>query len=191
MGVFDKSIWSYCAIDMDDQDNPLQVDLVPQLRYRTQQFLARAPYYADDFTDSERNNHSVMASELYQDSFCNIVTESQLDVDQSGGVFLTEKTFKPIKHAQMFFIVGAAGSLAQLRKMGYRVFDDVLDNNYDTIEDPTQRWLALRDSIQQAYQQGLQDLYLRCQSDIEHNQRLFLSVPAQRLNSLAKRLDEI
>lgn len=192
MGVLDNSIWSYCAVDMhDDQDNPLQIDLVPQLRYRTKQFLARAPYHADTFTDDKRNDHSVMASELYQDSFCNIVTESQLDVDQSGGVFLTEKTFKPIKHAQMFFIVGAAGSLAQLRRMGYRVFDDVLDNSYDAIEDPTQRWLVLRDSIQQAHRHGVRDLYHRCQSDIEHNQRLFLSVPSQRLNSLAERLEQI
>ena len=192
MGVLQNSIWSYCAVDLnDDQDNPLQVDLVPQLRYRTQQFLAQAPYLADDLTDDERNDHSVMATALYQDSFCNIVTESQLDVDQSGGVFLTEKTFKPLKHAQMFFIVGAAGSLAQLRSMGYRVFDNVLDNSYDAIEDPTQRWLALRDSIQQAHQQGLKKLYRGCQSDIEHNQRLFLSVPPQRLNSLAERLKQI
>lgn len=192
MGVLKNSIWSYCGIDLiDDQENPLQVDLVPQLRYRTQQFMVRVPYYADDFSDDERNDHSVMATELYQDSFCNIVTESQLDVDQSGGVFLTEKTFKPIKHAQMFFIVGAALSLAQLRKMGYCVFDHVLDNSYDNIEDPTQRWLALRESIQQANQQGIRNLYMQCQSDIAHNQRLFLSVPQQRLNSLAKRLEQI
>jgi hypothetical protein len=192
MGVLDNSIWSYCAVGMnDDQDNPLQIDLVPQLRYNTGRFLSRAPYFADDFTNDERNDHSMISPKLYQDSFCNIVTESQLDVDQSGGVFLTEKTFKPIKHAQMFFVVGAAGSLAVLRSMGYRVFDHVLDNSYDAIEDPTQRWLALRDAIQQAHQQGVRDLYVRCQSDIEHNQRLFLSVAPQRLNSLAKRLDAI
>ena len=119
------------------------------------------------------------------------MTESQLDVDQSGGVFLTEKTFKPIKHAQMFFIVGAAGSLAQLRRMGYRVFDHVLDNSYDLVEDPTQRWLCVRDAIRQAHQQGVRELYARCRSDIEHNQQLFLAAPVQRLNSLVERLENI
>lgn len=192
LGVLDNSAWSYCNVDTkDDQENPLQIDLIPQLRYRTQKFLARAPYYADNFTDQQRNDHSQFARDLYQDTCCNIVTESQMDVDQSGGVFLTEKTFKPIKHAQMFFIVGAAGSLAQLRRMGYRVFDHVLDNSYDMIEDATQRWLCVRDAIQQAYQQGICDLYARCRSDIEHNQRLFLAAPAQRLNSLAERLENI
>jgi hypothetical protein len=192
LGVFDNSIWSYCGVDMhEDTENPLQVDLVPQLRYRTQQFLNRAPYHADDFDDNQRNDHSLMAAELYQDSYCNIVTESQLDVDQSGGVFLTEKTFKPIKHGQMFFVVGAAGSLAVLRRMGYRVFDDVLDNTYDTIEDPTQRWLLLRDAIQQAHRQGVKNLYARCELDLVHNQQLFVSAPLQRLNSLAERLEQI
>ena len=192
MSILDNSIWSYCNVDNnDDQDSPLQIDLVPQLRYRTQRFLDQAPYYADDLTDDQRNDHSQFVPELYQDTFCNIVTESQLDVDQSGGVFLTEKTFKPIKHAQMFFVVGAAGSLAELRRMGYRVFDHVLDNSYDLIEDATQRWLSLRDAIQQAHAQGVKLLYQQCLDDIAHNQQLFLAAPIQRLNSLAERLEQI
>ena len=192
MGVLDNSIWSYCNVDAhNDEASALQLDLVPQLRYRTQKFLANAPYYVDDLTNEQRNDHSRFVPDLYRHTFCNIVTESQLDVDQSGGVFLTEKTFKPIKHAQMFFIVGAAGSLDQLRRMGYRVFDHVLDNSYDNIEDATQRWLCLRDAIQQAHTQGLQSLYQQCLDDLVHNQQLFLAAPTQRLNSLAQRLDQI
>ena len=47
---------------------------------------------------------------------------------------LTEKTFKPIKHGQMFFVAGPAGSLQVLRDLGYRVFDSVLDNNQDGLD---------------------------------------------------------
>jgi hypothetical protein len=192
MGMLDNSIWSYCNVaSCNDQENPLQIDLVPQLRYRTQRFLEQAPYHADDLTDDQRNDHSEFATALYQNTFCNIVTESQLDVDQSGGVFLTEKTFKPIKHAQMFFIAGAVGSLAELRRMGYRVFDHVLDNSYDGIEDTTQRWLSLRDAIRHAHDTDLRVLYQQCQGDLAHNQELFLAAPAQRLNSLAERLETI
>ena len=192
MGILDNSIWSYCNFDTnDDQENPLQIDIIPQLRYRTQRFLDRAPYHVDNLTDDQRNDHSQFVSDLYQDTLCNIVTESQLDVDQSGGVFLTEKTFKPIKHAQMFFIAGAAGSLAELRRMGYSVFDHVLDNSYDLIEDATQRWLSLRDAMQQARAQGLKSLYEQSLDDLAHNQQLFLAAPVQRLNSLAERLEQI
>lgn len=192
IGVMHNSILSYCNVDNNnDQENPLQIDLIPQLRYLTQRFLEQAPYHADNLSDDQRNDHSQFASELYKNTFCNIVTESQLDVDQSGGVFLTEKTFKPIKHAQMFFVVGAAGSLAELRRMGYRVFDHVLDNSYDDIEDATQRWLSLRDAIRKAQAQGLQSLYQQCIDDLAQNQQLFLTAPTQRLNTLAERLEKI
>jgi hypothetical protein len=191
LGVLDNSLWSYCAVPASDDasDNPIQVDLIPQLRYRTQQFMSNAPYYADELTDDQRNDHSMMPLDLFQRTYANIVIESQFDVDQSGGAFLTEKTFKPIKHAQVFFVVGAAGSLAALRELGYRVFDHVLDNSYDLVEDPTHRWLAVRDAVQQAQQQGLGDIYARCREDIEHNQELFLSAPVRRLNTLANRLE--
>ena len=193
LGVLDNSFWSYCAIDINDDstDNPIQVDLIPQLRYRTSQFLDRAPYYADNISDAQRNDHSYMPQDLFRHTFANVVIESQFDVDQSGGVFLTEKTFKPIKHGQLFFVVGAAGSLAALRQLGYRVFDGVLDNQYDVIEDPTQRWLAVRDAVQQAKQQGLRSIYRRCQSDLEHNQQLFLQAPWKRLNTLAQQLEKL
>lgn len=189
--VLDNSFWSYCKVDVntEDDDNPIQVDQIPQLRYRIGRFLNAAPYYCDQMDDEERNNHSMNPDELFCDTFANIVTESQFDVDQSGGVFLTEKTFKPIKHAQIFFIVGAAGSVSELRKLGYRVFDHVLDHSYDEIEDPTLRWLAVRDAIEKSHAQGLASLYAQCHDDLLHNQQLFTQAPWQRLNSLSQRLD--
>ena len=192
-GLLDRSIWSYCY-EQDaeaDGENPMQVDLVPQLRYRTDKFLAQAPYFADDFPDTQRNDHSVTPWHMLQSTYCNIVLESQLDVDGSGGVFLTEKTFKPIKHGQMFFVAGAAGSLAALRSLGYRVFDHVLDNSYDLIEDTTLRWLALRDAISTAQRQELHTLFLACQDDIRHNQDLFQRAPVLRLNNLMQKLEQI
>jgi hypothetical protein len=53
----------------------------------------------------------------------------------------------------MFFIAGPAGSLQVLRDMGYRVFDDILDNSYDTSVSSTMRWELLRDAIKQAQEQ--------------------------------------
>ena len=191
--LLEQSLWSYC--NSPDKENftdcALQIDRVPQLRYATKQFLEKAPHYADDFSDHDRNDHSKLPSELFADTYCNIVLESQFDVDGSGGVFLTEKTFKAIKHGQMFFIVGAAGSLAVLRNLGYQVFDDLLDNSYDLIEDPTHRWLALRDAIASAKATGLHDLYQRAIPQLEHNQQLFMRAPGHRLNTLMQTLESL
>jgi hypothetical protein len=117
------------------------------------------------------------------------VLETHFDADQSGGVFLTEKTFKPIKHGQMFFVAGPAGSLQVLRDLGYRVFDSVLDNSYDLETDHTQRWRALTRSMYFA-QSELPDLFEQCRADIEHNQQLFQAVKTERLNTLIKEINE-
>ena len=191
LGLLANSYWSYCGQDaVSDQDGPISVDLVPQLRYHRERFLAAAPYYCDQLADDQRNDHSVQVPEHYNNSWCNIVIESQMDVDQSGGVFLTEKTFKPIKHAQPFFIVGAAGSLAELRRMGYRVFDHVLDNSYDSETDATRRWCLLRQAIAKARNQGLDQIYQDCQAHIEHNQQLFMTCHHSRLNKLLEDIND-
>lgn len=190
-GILENSFWSYCnVVNAGDDVNPIEIDRVPQLRWATEKFLAGAPYYADQLTDQEHNDHSVTVIQHHTDAYASIVLESQFDVDQSGGSFLTEKTFKAIKHGQLFFIAGGPGSLQQLRDLGYRTFDSVLDNNYDLESDPTERWLALRGAIISAQEQGLDNVYRRCRSDIEHNQQLFLSNKQSRLNTLLETIHE-
>lgn len=189
-GLLDNSYWSYCeSAAGEDNDCPIEVDLIQRLRYDRTKFLESAPYFCDNLSDNDRNNHAVMVPEHYSDSYCQIVLESQFDVDQSGGVFVTEKTFKPIKHGQMFFIAGAAGSLQVLRDLGYRTFDHLLDNSYDTVVNPTQRWQRLTESISKA-RVNLPKLFEAAKNDLEHNQQLFLTNKGQRLNTLIEKIHE-
>jgi hypothetical protein len=188
--VLDNSYWSYCETGtLVDADNPIEIDSIGQLRTATEQFLRSAPYYSDDLDQASRNNHANLVNKYFTNSYCHIVLETHWDADQSGGTFLTEKTFKPIKHGQMFFIAGPAGSLELLRHQGYRVFDNVLDNTYDLIENNTERWINLRNAIVQA-QSDLPRLHGRARFDIEHNQRLFLESKTSRLNILLEQLNE-
>jgi hypothetical protein len=187
--ILENSYWSYCENGKLDSDNPIEIDSVAGLRAATQQFLKHAPYECDDLDQSQRNNHSLLDPKYYVNSYCNIVMETHFDADQSSGTFLTEKTFKPIKHGQMFFVAGPAGSLQALRDLGYRTFDHVLDNSYDQITDNTQRWQRLRDAIKKA-QHGLADRFSAVRSDVEHNQQLFLSNKTQRLNTLIGKIHE-
>jgi len=188
--VLDNSYWSYCETGaLVDEDNPIEIDSIGQLRTATEQFLKSAPYYSDDLDQASRNNPANLVYKYFTNSYCHIVLETHWDADQSGGTFLTEKTFKPIKHGQMFFIAGPAGSLELLRHQGYRVFDNVLDNTYDLIENNTERWINLRNAIVQA-QSDLPRLHARARFDIEHNQRLFLESKTSRLNILLEQLNE-
>lgn len=192
-GILKNSYWSYCEPETDHdsiEDCPIEIDSVPRLREYMSGFLKHAPYYADELSQDQRNDHSQIVNRFFEDSYCNLAIETMFDYDQSGGVLLSEKTFKPIKHGQMFFVIGAAGSLQCLRDMGYRVFDSVLDNSYDLETNNTQRWLALRRAIQQAQQQGLAVLFDRAREDIEHNQQLFLRGKHERVSMLLQKIHD-
>lgn len=188
--VLDNSYWSYCETgNLVNEENPIEIDTIDKLRAATEQFLKSAPYYSDELNQAERNNHANLVGKYFNNSYCHIVLETHFDADQSGGTFLTEKTFKPIKHGQLFFIAGCAGSLELLREQGYRVFDRVLDNTYDRIKDNTERWQRLCAAIKES-QHRLADRFTTVREDIEHNQQLFLETKTSRLNILLEQINE-
>jgi len=185
-------MWSYNTISIDDQeeDNPIEIDSFNNLRNYVYAFLGNAPYRCDNLTADDHNNHHIIESRHYTDSYCNIVLETHFDADQSGGAFLTEKTFKPIKHAQPFVIVGAPGSLQALRNLGYRTFDHCIDNSYDLETNNTQRWVKVKCAIEKIKEQNMSNWFAQCLDDIEHNQQLFLKSKYNRLNKLLERLQK-
>ena len=191
-GLLNHSQWSYGTVDVGDrfEDNPIEIDHDPDLRDCVEDFLSHAPYACDDMNSDQQNDHHLTEYAHYTQSYCNIVLETHFDADQSDGAFLTEKTFKPIKHGQPFVIVGAPGSLAALRKLGYRTFDHAIDNSYDLVQNNTQRWQKTLQTIQQIQQQDMNAWFQRCVDDIKHNQQLFLASKYARLNSLLERLHD-
>jgi hypothetical protein len=117
------------------------------------------------------------------------VFETLFDADGSGGAFVSEKTFKPIKHGQAFVVAGCRGTLQVLRDLGYRTFDSVIDTSYDSITDNTQRWIAVRGVIESIKTSNLDVFRSKCAADVEHNRSLFLSSKANRLNMLSRKLN--
>jgi hypothetical protein len=116
------------------------------------------------------------------------VLETLFDVDGSTAAFLTEKTFKCLKHGHVFVIAGGPGSIATLRELGYRTFDHLIDHSYDSIVNNTDRYLALRAEIERLNSLDLHALYQQAIPDLQHNQSLFLAPKTDRLNSLLERL---
>lgn len=66
-------------------------------------------------------------------SWCTIVSEAQYE-DSQQSVFLSEKTFKPIACSHPFQILGAKGSLKELKKLGYLTFNNLYDESYDELD---------------------------------------------------------
>ncbi len=189
-GFHEKGYFGYnnqITIDETPDDNPIEIDSFGSLKHHTEFFLKLCPFHADLLSSEEHNmyHHTVQAH--HDDAYVNFVLETHLDADQSGGVFLTEKTFKPIKHCQPFVIVGACGSIQHLRNMGYRTFDTVIDHSYDSIEDNTKRWDAVCIEMERiAKCKKIHEMFIQCKDDLLHNQELFLSNKKTILESILK-----
>ena len=190
-GVLDRSLWSYnTQLTEDDSpaDNPIRLDALPDWPHTVDRFLAQGPYMCDSADAGQHNDHRLINTELYTMSYCGLVIETLFDVDQSGGAFLTEKTYKCLKFGQPFVIIGPVGSLAVLRRSGYRVFDHMIDNTYDSMVDNTERWMAARQSIMDIKSQDMHQWYLGCLEDVHHNQWNFATKNHAALDRLARRL---
>lgn len=107
------------------------------------------------------------------DAFWHVVTETVFYYDK---LHLTEKIFKPIVSKQPFMLLAAPGNLAYLRSYGFKTFDGIIDESYDTIQDPDQRTKAVVDQL--AWYCNLsdtekQDIIYALEPIIEHNFRHF------------------
>lgn len=186
-GLLDASQWSYnFSVDCGDrpEDNPIEIDAIQGLRDALVDFQRICPHSCDDLTTDQHNDHHLHVASHYQDSYCSIVLETHFDADGSKGAFLTEKTFKCLKHGHPFVIVGPAGSLATLRELGYRTFDRAIDPAYDLEPNNTRRWRMIMEQIKALYQCDLRRWWDRVVDDCVHNQRVFLQSKRDRVNNL-------
>ena len=189
-GRLEQCQWSYGNVDIADQeaDNPLRLAAIPGIRAVLPEFLKGVPYQCDSYTSDQHNQHDLLDPALFTESYFHLVLETMFDLDGSNGAFVSEKTFKCIKHAVPFVLVGAPGSLQLLRDLGYKVYDSVIDNSYDQERDNDRRWRAVKNTLDQILQSDLAQWHAQCQSDAEHNQKLFLDLKIDRLNNLSKQL---
>ena len=192
-GLLESSYWSYGDTDIGDlyTNNPIMLSRFLGLEDSMKDFLAGGPYRCDDLNADEHNSHWILADYLYSDSYCSFVMETLYDAEQSGGAFLTEKTFKAIRNAHPFVIFGCPNSLATLRQLGYRTFDLHLDNSYDAEQNNTERFVKTMSTVRKLLNQDLHAWYLQCLDDIRYNQDLFVGSKYNRLEKLATNLNAV
>lgn len=108
---------------------------------------------------------------FYLDSYLGIVTDTFFD----NGVFLSEKIFNAINYQQLFFYIGYQGTLRYLREQGYHIFDDIINTEYDSIEEPGARLVAARQSLIDFLSQPTETIrraYEKSIPSIKHNKQL-------------------
>jgi len=173
-GLDDFSLW-------EKYDDTLQQDVLS--------FELQMPFNCDELSDADHNNHKLINHDFYQNAYWNFVVETHFDNDTC---FLTEKTFKPILNMQPFIIIGNPGSLQLLKSLGYKTFDDVIKETYDTETDHRERMSMLLKisydlcNLSDTHHRRIQKIIADV---LEHNQNVFLSPKVHRINNLLNRLE--
>jgi hypothetical protein len=89
---------------------------------------------------------------------------------------ITEKTFKAIALEMPFVVVAPAGSLAYMREYGFRTFDTVFDESYDTETDDilrVERVTKLLKDLDSLSIRERQEIHRACLPIVEHNYNHF------------------
>jgi len=188
--------FSYTQHLLGSEDNyfncALRNSYLAHKQHQVNQFIAAGPFLVDELDDDAHNNYVVNMTNLYSDSYFNIVLETMIDIDASGGNFVTEKTLKPIFNNQFFVAVSSHNHMAHLRELGYKTFGRVIDEHYDGIENNQERFeavLVLTKDLCARPLTELHSIYQQLQPEIEHNHQVFVAGMKHRLQAVVDKIN--
>lgn len=102
-------------------------------------------------------------------------------IPDANTVFFTEKTARPLMWGMPFFLHAGQYALRSLRELGFKTFDALWDESYDTIYDPAERTRAMHSSIKEVLSRPLNELDQLIQENVhilKHNQEQFRKLAA-------------
>jgi hypothetical protein len=83
--------------------------------------------------------------------------------------FYTEKTSKPIIAKRLFVMFAGKNYLSNLRKLGFRTFDGIIDESYDQEDDCVIRWQTAWEQMTWLARQPQQEILEKIRPIVEHN----------------------
>lgn len=141
-----KGIWDYPGSDLDQHNLHINNELI--------------------------NIYSVIPVHLYNQSYYSIIAETT-EFNQHNQY--TEKVAKPIIAKRPFIAFAGKNYLKNLRNLGFRTFNGVIDETYDQVEQSNLRYNMALDQVEFLLQQDPLEILNQLQDVLEHNQRHFLT----------------
>jgi hypothetical protein len=89
---------------------------------------------------------------------------------------MSEKTFKPMLGRKLFIMFAGQYHLKNLRSLGFKTFDGIIDETYDTIENPYVRWAMAFNQLLWLSAQYQTVIFERINPIVEHNFQLMLDL---------------
>lgn len=125
-----------------------------------------------DYYGYELSLSQIIPINVYNQTYYTIVAETNFS---NRFNFYTEKIVKPMLAGRLFVVFAGQHYLANLRRLGFKTFDSVIDESYDQIEDPIERWTAAIKQVEVLSQQNPSEILFKIKDVVEHNQRLLFN----------------
>jgi hypothetical protein len=122
----------------------------------------------------------IVPHKIYAASWFSIVCETQFD----GAWFFTEKTFKPMFSHRVFVCFAAPGHLAQLKKLGFKTFDGIIDESYDAEPNNNKRANQVWQQVRRLATSDARSIYQQALPILEHNHRVLINLPYDNLSAI-------
>ena len=122
-----------------------------------------------------RFNTQIRCSDLFDPMIYNMTHYTAMieTTIHNDFAMFSEKEAKPIVAKRPFIIFGACRQLDAFRSLGFKTFDTVIDESYDTVEDKHERWSMALDSMHSLTMQDPVSVYKRLAGVLEHNKKHF------------------
>jgi hypothetical protein len=132
------------------------------------------PYELDThhLSENEKTNFGATNNmkDWYSDSYINLVTETFF----GRNVFLSEKIFKPLSNLQPFIVLGDYGTIAELKRLGFKTFEPFIDESYDLEINPKVRISKIEKEIEKLKNKSIEEIhqwYYSIKDILLHNQK--------------------
>jgi hypothetical protein len=128
-----------------------------------------------------KNISPYMPYEMYRQTNYTVICET---LGTSDTFFFSEKTTKPLLGRRLFVMFGAVDFLKNLRNLGFKTFNRVIDESYDSIKNHVLRFDAAFQQVQWLSEQDPREIYSQIQGELEHNCHLVQTLQHKTLQQM-------
>ena len=108
---------------------------------------------------------------IYNQTAYTVITETNIE---NHYTFFTEKTCKPIMAERLFIMLGGQYYLRNLRELGFKTFDGIIDESYDLEPDNNRRWAMAIEQMKYLIKQPQADILDKVKPIAKHNRQVML-----------------
>jgi len=126
--------------------------------------------------------------EAYDRTYFELVCESLGFHPTDDSFYITEKTFKPVMMEHPFLMLSARHHLRNMRQIGFKTFDGLIDESYDGLENIKDRIEAIHHQLMKLDMKKSRELYQESRQICRHNRDHLLDLQGRCKFDLWKNL---